>query len=192
MTAAFATAPGFPTFAPLFTVWQDSEWRQIVDGIQTADAGAAQRLYWAYTDVIRNVLRRYSGCDDVEDSVLTVFLSGLRRVRFCDVRTRQDFEQALEMIARDEALSIRHRRASMTHFPEIALHLKSEILNSVFMQLDGVEREIVLRACLLGERDADIAADLQISESDVNRAHAKARTLYHNSHPCRQSPAQRI
>jgi DNA-directed RNA polymerase specialized sigma24 family protein len=178
MTAAITPFPGSPAFAPSFSVWRDSEWPDVLEGIRMADAGAAPDLYRCYADLIRNTLRRYSGCDEIEDSVLLVFINTLRRVRFCDLRTRREFEQALENLAREEALVLRHRDIYNGQIPELALYRKGELVNSVLTRLDGTERDIVLRSYMLQQRGTDIAADLAIAVNEVERAQAKARRLY--------------
>jgi DNA-directed RNA polymerase specialized sigma24 family protein len=162
----------------------DSEWRGILRHINTGDSEAAASLYARYHGGIRETLRRRTGCEDVAEAVLDVLIAAIRRVRCCDLKTRQEFEQALDDLARDEALIMRGRAYSEL-LPEIALHRKGELLNTVLTSLSSLERQIVLSAYLLHQSDSQLAASLNVPLELVERARLKARTLYVSIHPTR-------
>lgn len=143
----------------------------------------AASLYAEYCNAIGEILRRRTGSDDIADAVLDVLIAAIRRVRCCDLKTREEFEHAIDDLARDQALIIRDRTAQPHLLPEITLRRKGELLNSVFTRLNPMERQIVLRAYLLRHSDAQIAAALNMAPDSVERARIKARTLYVSMHP---------
>lgn len=186
MTAAFIHTNLPPMLAAVVRETCDPEWRGILRQIYTGDSQVAADLYARYHRGIRDTLRRRTGCDDLADAVLDILIAAIRRVRCCDLKTRQEFEQAIDDVARDEALVMRDRAAHLRLLPEIALHRKGELLNSVFTKLKPVERQIVLRAYLLHHSDAQIAAALDLPLESIESARIKARTLYLSIHPIGQ------
>jgi DNA-directed RNA polymerase specialized sigma24 family protein len=183
MTATFIPNiyPPMPAGASRGTC--DPEWRGILRQIYTGDSEAAASLYGHYHGGIREALRRRTGCEDVAEAVFDVLIAAIRRVRCCDLKTRQEFEQAIDDLARDEALIMRGRGVYSELLPEIALHRKGELLNTVLTRLSSLERQIVLSAYLLHQSDAELSASLNVPLKMVESARLKARTLYISIHP---------
>ncbi|HZT37562.1 MAG TPA: hypothetical protein VFA28_06665 [Bryobacteraceae bacterium] len=183
MTAAFTHAAFAPGSANTGSEACDAEWRRILRRIYAGDSEVAESLYAEYHHVIADTLRRRTGSDHIADAVLDVLIAAIRRVRCCDLKTRAEFEQAIDDLARDQALIIRDQTAQAIPLPEITLRRKGELLNAVFTRLRPVERQIVLRAYLLRHSDAQIAAALKLSARCVEGARIKARALYFSLHP---------
>jgi len=161
----------------------DPDWRNILRHIYSGDSEAAASLYSQYHGGIRETLRRRTGCEDVAEAVFDVLIAAIRRVRCCDLKTRQEFEQAIDDLVRDEALIMRGRAVYSELLPEIALHRKGELLNTVLTRLSSLERQIVLSAYLLQRSDAELASSLNVPLQTIERARLKARTLYVSIHP---------
>jgi DNA-directed RNA polymerase specialized sigma24 family protein len=161
----------------------DPEWQCILRRIYAGDSDVAASLHGEYHAAIGETLRRRTGSDDIADAVLDVLIAAIRRVRCCDLKTREEFEQAIDDLARDQALIIRDRTAQALLLPEITLRRKGELLNTVLTTLNPMERQIVLRAYLLRHSDAQIAAALNMAPESVENARIKARTLYISMHP---------
>lgn len=183
MTAAFTHDAFVPRSALTGAETCDFEWQCILRRIYAGDSDVAASLYGEYHRAIGETLRRRTGSEDLADAVLDVLIAAIRRVRCCDLKTRNEFEQAIDDLARDQALIIRDRTAQAILIPEITLRRKGELLNTVFTRLNPLERQIVLRAYLLRHTDARIAAALNMTLESVERARIKARTLYISMHP---------
>jgi DNA-directed RNA polymerase specialized sigma24 family protein len=183
MTAVFTHTAFAPGPANTGSETCDSEWRSILRRIYAGDSEVAENLYAEYHRVIADALQRRTGSDHIADAVLDVLIAAIRRVRCCDLKTRHEFEQAIDDLARDQALIIRDQTAQAILLPEITLRRKGELVNAVFTRLGPVERQIVLRAYLLRHSDAQIAAALKLSADCVERARIKARALYVSLHP---------
>ena len=183
MIATFIPNSCLPAPAGILRETCDPEWRNILRHIYTGDSEAAASLYAEYHDSICESLRRRTGCDDVAEAVFDVLVAAIRRVRCCDLKTRQEFEQAIDDLARDEALIMRGRAAYTELLPEIALHRKGELLNTVLTRLSSLERQIVLSAYLLRQSDAELAISLNVPVKTIECARLKARTLYVSIHP---------
>ena len=149
---------------------------QPLESIRQGDPAVARTIYETYAGPIGIYLRSRSGCADVHDATLAVLLEAMRAVRNLEIGSNEELTATILELSSQAALQLRQQREPS---PAMTLDRRNEVVNRMFGALDSSEREILLRSCLLAERDDEISRTLALPVVHVRRTHAKAKVLLH-------------
>jgi hypothetical protein len=143
-------------------------------GIHRDDPNGAHSLYQIYSASIRLYFRQARTVWDVEKAVYSALVEVVRAVRQLDIHDPEELTRTVQRICAQRIFETRKTDTANA----MTLDRRGEIVNRMFTALNRNEREVLLRSCLLLQREQDIASEADVSLTDVRRAHAKARVLF--------------
>jgi hypothetical protein len=147
---------------------------QCLAGIHRGDPDAAHSLYKIYGASIRLFFRKARSISDVEKAVYATLVAVVRTVRQLDIQNPDDLTQTVRQICAQRLFESRKTDTANA----MTLDRRGEVVNRIFTALSRDEREVLLRSCVLLQRDQDIAREAAVSVTDVRRTQAKARVLF--------------
>lgn len=148
---------------------------QPFESIRQGDPAVARAIYETYAGPIGIYLRSHSGCPDVHDATLSVLLEAMRAVRNLEIGSIEELTATILELSSQAALQLRRQRDPS---PAMTLDRRNEVVSRMFGALDISEREILLRSCLLAEKEDEISRNLALPVVHVRRTHAKAKVLF--------------
>lgn len=148
-------------------------------------------MYTPYVStIIRNVLRGYISCEDLEELTADVFLSLWRHTQ--DISS-DHLSGYLASIARTNALNYMRRNVVVMENIEDSIIVSddnvedetverelSEIIKEVVMKLPDKEREIMLRFYYYGQKISEISDDMGMNGSTVKTKLYRSRKTLRN------------
>lgn len=156
---------------------QQPDRRELVQcllGIRHGEPSAAEALYQAFAPSIRQYFQENGAVRDTENAVFATLVEAVRSVRELDISDPEELRQTVRHLCANRLFELRKtdRANAMT------LNCRGEVVNRMFTALNRSEREVLLRSCVLLQRDDDIARDTSASVNEVRRTQAKARMLF--------------
>lgn len=143
-------------------------------GIRQGDPGAAQKLYEVYGASIRRYFRRWPGIRDLEGAVFSTLLQVVRSVRQLEIVEPDELTHTVRTLCAQQLFDLSKTDAANA----MTLDRRGEVVNRLFTAMDSAEREVMLRSCVLLQREDDIAREASVSLTHVRRTQAKARALF--------------
>lgn len=158
---------------------------------KTAALESIIEIYTPYVStIIRNVLRGYISCEDLEELTADVFLSLWEHAE--DISSDR-LSGYLAAISRTTALNYMRRNVVVMENIEDNVIIAddnvedetverelSEVIKEVVMKLSDKEREIILRFYYYGQKISEIADDMRMNSSTVKTKLHRSRKALRN------------
>jgi DNA-directed RNA polymerase specialized sigma24 family protein len=171
-----------------------SWWTYLVTSIRAGDPTGPMQLYSTFARGLQFILARQTACHSVEDKVLDVLRNVTLEIRRGRLTKHGDLPHLVLTMARrsverhSSRLGLREREAEIS--AQIAfvrpkleaetqqiIERKTQLAQQALALLDLKQREILTRWYLRGQRDAQICAEMKLTETEVQNC----TTQYRNS-----------